>query len=107
MGSRPDEWNNRKTMDIERNKSVPAVYMILEKDNKILLGRRQNTGYYDGWYGLPAGHIEVKELPMIAGVREAKEELGIDLDIKDLQFVHAEYRTAHDRTGDRAIIFSE
>jgi len=27
------------------NKAVPVVYLILEKDNKILFGRRCNTGY--------------------------------------------------------------
>lgn len=89
----------------ERNKSVPASYILLKKGNEILLGRMQNTGYYDGWYGMPAGHVDAKELPIDAAVREAKEEIGIDINPKDIQFAHALYRTAHDITGDRSDYF--
>ncbi|MSU54759.1 MAG: NUDIX domain-containing protein [Candidatus Staskawiczbacteria bacterium] len=92
-------------MSKERNKSVPAVYLILRKDNKILLGRRKDTGYYDGWYGVPAGHVDAKELPIVAGIREAKEEVGVDINSADIQFAHALYRTAHDETGDRSDYF--
>lgn len=84
---------------------MPAVYLIFKKGDRILLGRRHNTGYYDGWYGVPAGHVDAKELPRDAGIREAKEEVGVHIDAKDLQFVHASYRTAHDETGDRADYF--
>src|SRR3989344_9445258 len=92
-------------MTKERNKSVPAVYFIFKKDDRILLGRRQNTGYYDGWHGVPAGHVDAKELPIMAGIREAKEEVGLEVNMKDVQFAHALYRTAHDETGDRADYF--
>ena len=92
-------------MKTERNKSVPAVYLIFRKDDKILMGRRQNTTYYDGWYGVPAGHVEAKELPIEAGIREGKEEVGVDIDPGDVQFAHALYRTAQDETGDRADYF--
>ena len=30
-----------------RNKAVPAVYILLEKEDKILLGKRSNTGYQE------------------------------------------------------------
>ncbi len=92
-------------MKKERNKSVPAVYLIFKKEDKILLGRRKNTGYYDGWYGVPAGHVDAKELPIIAGMREAKEEIGVNIDSKNLEFVHSLYRTARDETGDRSDYF--
>jgi len=71
-------------MHKDRNKSIPAAYMIFRKERKILLGRRQNTTYYDGWYGVPAGHVDTGELPLSAGIREAKEEIGIDIDPKDV-----------------------
>ena len=58
-----------------RNKAVPAVYLILERDNKILIARRANTGYEDGNYQVPAGHVEEAELPTEAVIREAKEEV--------------------------------
>lgn len=89
----------------ERNKAVPAVWLILIKNEKILLMKRQNTGYRDGDYNLPAGHIEPGELPKEAMIREAEEELGIRLSKKDLEFVHVSYRPKHDETGDRVDFF--
>jgi len=71
-----------------RNQAVPAVYLILKKDNQILLMRRQGSGYYDGWYSVPAGHVESGELPIDALLRETKEELGIELDRDDVHLVH-------------------
>lgn len=88
-----------------RNKAVPASYLFLEKDNKILIARRFNTGYQDGNYQVPAGHVEEGELPSKALIREAKEEIGIDLDSADLELVHISYRPKHDETGDRVDFF--
>jgi 8-oxo-dGTP pyrophosphatase MutT (NUDIX family) len=92
-------------MKKERNKAVPAVYLIFMKDNKVLLGRRKNTTYYDDWYGVPAGHVEAGELPTSAGIREAKEEVGLIISPEDMSSAHILYRTAHDATGDRADYF--
>ena len=63
-------------MTRDRNKAVPASYLFLQKGDGILLMRRQNSGYYDGWYTVPAGHVEAGELPVDALLREAKEEIG-------------------------------
>lgn len=92
-------------MSKERNKAVPAAYLILKKDDEILLMRRQGSGYYDGWYSVPAGHVEAGELPLGALVREVTEELGITVDPKDAQLAHTMYRTKHDKTGDRVDVF--
>lgn len=89
----------------ERNTARPAVYLILRKGDEILLMRRQGSGYYDGWYSVPAGHVEAGELPLEALVREIKEELGITLDREYAHFAHVMYRTKHDETGDRADYF--
>ena len=89
----------------ERNKAVPAAYLILINDEKILLGRRINTGYYDGWYTVPSGHVEAGELPLDGLLREGLEEVGITLNKEDVKLVHTMYRTKHDETGDRADYF--
>lgn len=89
----------------ERNKAVPCVYLILYKNGKILLGKRKNTGYRDGDWNLPSGHIEAGELPKEAMIREAKEEIGINLLAEDIEFAHLSYRPKHDETGDRIDIF--
>jgi 8-oxo-dGTP diphosphatase len=88
-----------------RNKSVPAAYLLIEKEGNILLARRYNTGYEDGKYQIPAGHIEEGELPTEALIREAKEEVGIDLTPSDFELVHISYRPKHDETGDRVDFF--
>lgn len=92
-------------MSKDRNKAVPAVYILLKQDDKILLTRRANTGYMDGLYSLPSGHVEASELPIAGIIREAKEEIGIDLKPEDVHFVHAMYRVQQDPTGDRIDIF--
>ena len=94
-------------MSKERNKAIPAVYLFLKKEEKILLMRRQGSGYYDGWYSVPAGHVEAGELPLGGLVREVAEELGITIDPKDAHLVHTMYRTDHDETGDRVDLFFE
>lgn len=90
-----------------RNNAVTAVYLVLKKDGKVLLGKRCNTGYQDGNYQVPAGHVDADELPKQAMVREAKEEIGVDIDEKVLRFVHLSFRPKHDPTGDRVDIFFE
>jgi len=89
----------------ERNKAIPAAYLVLEKEGKILLARRCNTGYQDGNYQVPAGHVEAGELPSEALIREAKEEVGIDLAPDDFTLVHVSYRPKHDATDNRVDFF--
>lgn len=76
----------------ERNKEVPAAYAVLLKDGKILLAKRFNTGYMDGYYSLPAGHVEKGETFTQCIVRETKEEIGIDLKPEDLKTGHMMHR---------------
>ena len=61
-----------------------AVHMIISKDDKILLQKRKGSKLWPGYYALPAGHIDEGENQYDALVREAKEELGITIDIKDI-----------------------
>lgn len=88
-----------------RNKAIPAVYIFLEKDGKYLVARRCNTGYQDGNYQVPAGHVDEGELPTEAMMREAKEEVGIDLSSANLELVHVSYRPKHDNTDNRVDFF--
>ena len=75
-------------MTKERFKIVPSVYLILIKDNKILLSRRYNTGYFDNYYSFPAGHLDGGETLKQAMIRETSEEIGIPLGLDDLELVH-------------------
>ena len=81
----------------ERHKIIPEVYIVLQKNNKILLMLRQNTGFMDGFYGLPSGHVELYETPVGAIIREAQEEVGIQLQQSNLKSIHTLYRLSVDK----------
>lgn len=65
---------------------------MLEKDGKVLLMQRANTGWFDGGWVLPGGHLEAGETPVQAAAREAEEECGINVKLEDLRLVHMSYR---------------
>ena len=64
---------------MERFKMPVAVHLFLIQDEKILLLKRYNTGFCDGMFSLPAGHVEKDENVFDAMIREAKEEINIDV----------------------------
>jgi len=80
----------------ERFKARIAVYLFLEKDDKILLHLRKNSGFADGLYSLVAGHLDGNEPTMQAMIREAKEEAGIDIQPEDLHVSHVMHFTEKD-----------
>ncbi|OGF22778.1 hypothetical protein A2Y83_03910 [Candidatus Falkowbacteria bacterium RBG_13_39_14] len=84
-------------------KITPSSYIILVRDNKILMQRRRNTGYEDGKYSVPAGHFEGGENATMTIIREAKEEIGIILDARNLKMVHIMNRS--DKGNERVDFF--
>lgn len=62
---------------MKRFKVGVAVFAILTRERQVLFLRRINTGYQDGNYGLPSGHLEPDEFPSQCVEREVMEELGI------------------------------
>ncbi len=74
-----------------------AVYVILRRDDgKAVFVKRSNTGWMDGKYGLPAGKVEKGETFLQGAVREAKEEVGVDVDPNDLTHVVTIHRDSPD-----------
>ena len=63
-----------------------TIHLFFLRGDQILLLRRFNTGFRDGEYSVPAGHLDGGETVLEAGVREAKEETGVDLTIDDMTF---------------------
>lgn len=72
---------------LDRPRVIVDVNLLIAKGDQILLGRRCNTGFADGHYSLPAGHLELGESVVVAAIREAKEELSIEINADDLSFV--------------------
>lgn len=89
----------------DRFKLIPACYLLLIKDNKILLSKRKNTGFEDGNYGLVSGHLDGDETVRQAMVREAREEINIDIDVNDLEVVHVMHRGGRGRDNERVDFF--
>lgn len=73
---------------------IGSAYLFLIKDGKILLQRRFNTGFMDGCYGVPSGHLDGSETAREGCVREIKEEIGIDILPSDVTMVHIMHRKA-------------
>ena len=76
----------------ERYQSKVAVFLILTREingkTQILLQKRYNTGYMDNQYDVAcSGHLEKGESLTMAVVREVKEEIGLDINEKDLKLV--------------------
>ena len=73
---------------MERFKMRVAVHIILEHNNEFLLLRKYNTGYEDGKYCFPGGHVEKGEPIHKAMIREAREEIGIEIKDENLNLIH-------------------
>jgi 8-oxo-dGTP diphosphatase len=75
-----------------------AVHVFVVRDGprggRILLLRRANTGYEDGNYSVPAGHLDGGETVIEAAAREAREEAGIEIDASVAHVVGAMHRRA-------------
>lgn len=63
-----------------------AVVFLIKQGDKYLFQKRINTGYCDGYYLLPGGHVDAGETVLQAAVRELREELGIRVLPNDLTF---------------------
>lgn len=84
---------------------IAASYLILIKNNKILLSKRYHTGYHDGDYSLPAGHIEKDETAKGNIVREALEEVDVKVKLKDLKLVHILHRPSDENYEQKRMDF--
>lgn len=75
-----------------------AVFILLVKNNKVLLAKRCNTDFYDGYYNLPCGHIDGGETAKDALNREAKEEVGVEINKHDVELAYTlhRFRMAYD-----------
>lgn len=95
----PGFLSTRSTVAAVRFQVVPAAYVVLRRDDHVLLQLRRGTGYMDGyWACAAAGHVERGESVISAAIREAREELGIDVDATDLIGLTGMHRT--NGTGD-------
>jgi len=99
----PNTESTAHASDTRRHQLTGDVHLLLlDPDSRVVLGRRQNTGFEDGAWHLPAGHLESGESVVQALIREAKEEIGVTIAPKDVEFVHIMHSSSG---GGRAAFF--
>lgn len=76
-----------------------ACFAILRRGNEIAMVKRKNTGWMDGYYGLPAGKVEYGETYTQGAVREVKEEAGVEVRQEDLLYIHTVHRHSEQLDG--------
>ncbi|MBR2138951.1 MAG: NUDIX domain-containing protein [Bacilli bacterium] len=63
-----------------KEKFYSAIYLIIKnEEGKALVQRRQGTKLWPGFLALPAGHVDEGENAIEAAIREAREELSIEI----------------------------
>jgi NADH pyrophosphatase NudC (nudix superfamily) len=73
----------------------PGVTVLIERDNQVLLGKRQPTSFNGGKWCLPGGFIEYDEDFITAGRREVEEETGLQVSIASILTVMTNYLAPH------------
>jgi 8-oxo-dGTP pyrophosphatase MutT (NUDIX family) len=82
--------------------TFPAtIHLFFFREDQILLLRRFNTGFADGMYSVPAGHLDGGETVIAAAAREAQEEIGVRLEADCIHFS----QVMHRRDGDERVDF--
>jgi ADP-ribose pyrophosphatase YjhB (NUDIX family) len=82
--------------------TVPVtVHLLFVREDQVLLLRRFNTGYADGQYSVPAGHLDGDETVVAAAAREGQEETGVRIQADDVAFSSV----VHRKDGDERVDF--
>jgi len=81
----------------QRHKIATAVYLIVKKEDAILCVRRAGTSFMNGHFSLPAGHVDKNESVITAAIREAKEEINLELKPEDLRHRLTMHRKSPDQ----------
>lgn len=78
-----------------------TVHLFFFRKDQVLLIRRFNTGFADGQYSVPAGHLDGNETVITAAAREAQEEVGVRLEADCIHYS----QVMHRRDGDERVDF--
>jgi 8-oxo-dGTP diphosphatase len=73
----------------ERYSLVVDVMLLLVRGRRVLLALRRGTGYADGMWNLPSGKLEADEDLVAAVIREAREEVGLEIQRSEPRMVTA------------------
>lgn len=83
---------------MSNNYLTPSAVIVLlirkrEDGTFVLCQRRNNTGFADGMFDFScSGKVEMGESMRAAAVREAREELGLNIEERNLRFMSFVYK---------------
>jgi ADP-ribose pyrophosphatase YjhB (NUDIX family) len=84
----------------ERFRLISAVHVFLLRGEHIFLLRRANTGWGDGLWSVPAGHLEGDEQIIDAATREVREETGVTVSSEVMRVVGVMHRKSNNERID-------
>jgi len=62
---------------------APVISLLIVKDDQVLLGKRSSEPGQGKW-ATPSGYIEYEDDFLTTAIREAKEETGLDVELKSI-----------------------
>jgi 8-oxo-dGTP diphosphatase len=83
-----------------RRRVVVDVHLLLARNGRVLLSKRDNTGYGDGAYEPPSSQLSDRETIVETAIRIAKA-IGITIDADEVTLAHV----MHDVSGGGRIAF--
>jgi len=69
---------------------APAISLLIVTDDQVLLGKRSGEPGQGKW-ATPSGYIEYEDDFLTAAIREAKEETGLQVEIKSILNVSSSF----------------
>ncbi len=85
-----------------RHLLVGDVHLLLiNSTGDVPFGQCQSTGYKDGVWRLPSGHLEAGDSVVAALIREAREDIGVTIDDQAVEFAHV----MHNSSGGGQVAF--
>mgnify|MGYP000860797017 CR=1 FL=1 len=85
--------------DARRPVTEVAAGILLDAQQRFLMGQRPQGKPFEGYWEFPGGKIEADETPEAALIRELREELGIDTAescLAPLSFASHHYASSND-----------
>lgn len=75
------------------HEGIPTgVHVVLRRGPEVMLMRRHRTGFFDGLFSLPGGHVEPGEQVVEAACRELLEEVGVGIEPAALRWLGVVHR---------------
>ncbi|TCK01210.1 NUDIX hydrolase [Nocardia alba] len=81
------------------------VHVLLIRGDQVLLSLRRSGDEFDHRWHLPSGKVEADESVAMAAVREASEEVGVEIDLTALRLFHVAHVTAAGRDARLGLFF--